>query len=68
MKQSIPLTQLPKALATAGYNPPGYRACYEAARSARIAADLADNGRWTFDPADLPAIAQALGLSDALAA
>ncbi len=63
-QKKSPLTHLPKALAAAGYAPPGYRACYEAARSAQIPADII-NGRWTFDPNDIPAIADALGLSAA---
>jgi hypothetical protein len=58
-----PLTELPATLASEGYQPPSYRFAYEAARSARIPATRGDNGRWTFDPADLPIIADRLGLA-----
>mgnify|MGYP000406859055 CR=1 FL=1 len=62
------LTQLPHALSEAEYRNPGYRRLYEAARDARIPAQMNDGGRWTFSPTDLPAIAAAMGLSDAHAA
>jgi copper homeostasis protein CutC len=56
------LTELPKALAAEGYGTPSYRAVYEAARSAIIPATRGNNGRWVFDPTDLPIIADRLGL------
>ena len=61
----LPLTDLPAALAAQGYTPPSYRHAYEQARSARIPATRGSNGRWTFDPADLPVIADRLGLASA---
>ena len=69
MAERHPLTLAPAALIEAGYHDaPNYRAIYEAARSARIPAKLTKAGKWTFDPADLPVIAEALGLSEAYAA
>lgn len=63
-----PLTDLPAALAAQGYPAPGYRFAYEAARSAVIPVTRGENGRWTFDPADLPVIADRLGLTTSAAA
>lgn len=63
-----PLTDLPAALAAEGYPAPSYRHAYEQARSARIPATRGENGRWTFDPADLPVIADRLGLTTSAAA
>ena len=57
------LTELPHALNAAEYHNPGYRQLYEAARSARIPVAKDSQGRWTFAPADLPAIAATLGLA-----
>lgn len=57
-----PLTDLPAALINAGFDAPGYRACYEAARSARIPVRRGPNGRWTFCPDDLSTIASRLSL------
>jgi len=68
MQQRLPLTVLPTALAEAGYRPAEYRVVYEAARSCRIPAKLGRNSRWTFDPEDLPAIAESLGVAPAHAA
>jgi hypothetical protein len=68
MSTQTPLTLLPRTLADNGYKAPTYRTCYEAARDCRIPASLDRGNRWYFNEADLPAIAQALGLSDALAA
>lgn len=68
MSERLPLTRLPALLNDAQIENPGYRAIYEAARSARIPVRAERNGRWTFDPEDLPLIADALGLSDAYAA
>lgn len=66
--QHHPLTDLPATLAAEGYPAPSYRFTYEAARSARIPATRGENGRWTFDPADLPIIADRLGLASSAAA
>ena len=66
--QHHPLTDLPATLAAEGYPAPSYRFTYEAARSARIPATRGENGRWTFDPADLPVIADRLGLASSAAA
>jgi hypothetical protein len=66
--QRRPLTDLPATLAAEGYPAPSYRLVYEQARSARIPAKRGCNGRWTFDPADLPEIADRLGLATSAAA
>ncbi len=63
-----PLTDLPATLAAEGYRAPSYRFAYEAARSAVIPVTRGENGRWTFDPADLPVIADRLGLTTSAAA
>jgi len=68
MAQCHPLTILPHALIEAGYQSPGYRFLYEAARSALIPAQYGSNGRWTFDLDDLGAIADRLGLDTQSAA
>lgn len=68
MAEQPKLTELPRALKEAYGTTPNYRTVYEAARSALIPASCAENGRWTYDPADLPAIADGLGLSRAIAA
>lgn len=60
--QAQPLTDLPAALIGAGFDAPNYRACYEAARSARIPVTRNESGRWTFRPDDLPVIASRLSL------
>lgn len=65
MAEQTPLTHLPRTLAEAGFDNPGYRALYEAARDARIPAKMSRGGRWTFCADDLPAIAEVMGLADA---
>jgi hypothetical protein len=60
MPPNLPLATLPHALIAAGYDTPTYRQCYTAVLDARIPATREANGRWTFDPADLEAIARAL--------
>lgn len=66
--QQRPLTDLPATLAAQGYPTTSYRSAYEQARSARIPATRGENGRWMFDPADLPMIADRLGLTTSAAA
>ena len=68
MQYRKPLTDLPRALIEAGYEAPNYRTCYTAATDARIAAQKAKNGRWTFCPDDLPDIAGAMRLTNSYAA
>jgi hypothetical protein len=63
MKEQIPLTLLPQSLTESGFNTPGYRACYEAARSAQIPATRANNGRWVFNACDVCTIAHRMGLN-----
>lgn len=63
-----PLTDLPTELANAGYRAPSYRFVYEQARSAQIHAIRGENGRWTFDTADLHRIAKCLCLTTSTAA
>lgn len=58
MQEKTPLTLLPKFLSDAGFNAPGYRKCYEAARSAHIPATREDNGRWVFNASDVDTIAK----------
>jgi predicted site-specific integrase-resolvase len=58
MPTPIPLTLLPQSLAQAGFTPPGYRVCYEAARSAHIPATRENNGRWVFNASDVGTIAE----------
>ncbi|MEI4235031.1 hypothetical protein [Roseovarius sp. D22-M7] len=62
--ERLPLTALPRILIEAGYSAPTYRTAYEAARDCRIPATQNAGGRWTFAVDDLPAIADALGLSE----
>jgi hypothetical protein len=45
-----------------GYGRTTYRQCYNAAVDARIPVSRSSAGRWEFDPAELDAIAAALGL------
>lgn len=42
-----------------------YRRLWNACVDGRIAAEQNDIGRWTYNPADLPVIAAALGLAPA---
>jgi hypothetical protein len=68
MPQRLPLTLLPTALAEGGWEAVPYRRAYEAARSCEIPAQRDRNGRWTFDPQDLPRIAESFRLSSVVAA
>lgn len=68
MATRLPLTKLAPALAAEGYGPTTYRHLYLAALDGRIPATQDDRGRWGADVSDLPAIAQAMGLSEAVAA
>jgi hypothetical protein len=68
MSDRLPLTDLPRTLIEGGYEAPNYRTCYTAATDARIPAKKTKAGRWVFSPEDLPAIADAMRLSDAHAA
>jgi hypothetical protein len=68
MSDRLPLTDLPRALIEAGYEAPTYRTCYNATVDGRIPTKKTKNGRWVFSPEDLPAIADAMRLSDAHAA
>lgn len=63
-----PITTLPRDLIAAGYKPTTYQRAYTAILAGRVPAERGDNGRWTFAPDDLPQIAEALGLCDAVAA
>ena len=64
MADRHPLTDLPRALIEAGYEAATYRAVYTSAVDGRIAVTKGKNGRWTFSAEDLPAIAEAMGLTD----
>ncbi|WP_149541441.1 hypothetical protein [Siccirubricoccus phaeus] len=61
-KTDRPLVLLPRDIAAlTGGAAPTHRRALEAARDGRIPAERGDNGRWSYRPADLPAIAAALG-------
>ncbi len=63
------LTDLPRTLIEAGYDDaPSYRTVYAACVNGRLPVSRNKKGHWTFDPSDLPAIIDALGLSDNAAA
>jgi hypothetical protein len=62
MKITAPLSTLPTACVRSGYGRTTYRQCYNAAVDARIPVSRSSAGRWEFDPAELDAIAAALGL------
>lgn len=69
MENTIPLTHLPAALIEAGYNDaPSYRACYNHVLNAKLPAKQNRAGRWFVNLEDLPAIVEALGLGESLAA
>jgi hypothetical protein len=61
------LTKLAGELIKRGFmNVPTYRAIYALAVSARLpGVVLGANGRWVYDPAQLPVIAASLGLTRA---
>lgn len=65
MSERLPLVALPSTLVEAGFEPVPYRRVYEAATGALIPILRSRSGRWTFDPSDLPLIAQGLGLTSA---
>ena len=65
MHSKLPLPTLPDALIQAGYETVPYRALWHAAVDRRFPATRAKNGRWAYELADLPAIAEAMGLADA---
>ncbi len=59
------LTQLPRKVSEhTGHQAPTYRKCFDNAVAARFPAEFANN-RWTWDDADLDAIARALGMVSA---
>ena len=64
----VPITDLPRALIEGGYEAANYRRCYDAVVSGTIPAQRGASGRWTFDPENLPQIAEALHLGHAFAA
>lgn len=63
MTTRLPLTDLPRKIIDKGYTPTTYRALYLAALDARIPASKDAKGRWGCDATDLPAIADAMGLT-----
>jgi len=64
MPERIPLSLLPRELAALTRQPtPGYRHIYNAVLDGRVPGVDLTHGRWTSDPAALPAIASALGLT-----
>lgn len=68
MAERLSLTRLPGLLAVNGYEAPSYWMCWTAAVRGAIPVKQGDNKRWTFHTDDLPQIADALGLSENLAA
>jgi hypothetical protein len=69
MPSRIPLSLLPREIARLTGRPaPDYRRIYNAVLNDRLpGVERGENGRWSADPAALPAIAAALGLSPAQA-
>ena len=63
MSVQLPLTRVPRQLLEANYPRTSYRRVYGAALSGFIPCEQGENGRWTFCPDDLPAIAEGLGLT-----
>lgn len=64
IQDRIPLTHLPRELSRlTGLPAPGYRTLYLAALDGRLPADQGTNGRWGVPRADLPKVADALGLT-----
>ena len=61
--EKIPLPLLPTALREAGFEPPPYRACLNAAMDARIPVMRTVTGRWVVNRDDLPVIAVAMRLT-----
>ena len=61
----IPLTSVPEALASKGYEPPSYWKVYRAAIDARIPVVRNDRGRRGVLHGDLDKIAQVLSLTRA---
>lgn len=69
MAERQPISVLPGTLKKAQYPGTTYQRVYHAAVAGDIPAERGGNGRWTFSPSDLPAIAKGLGLTaDARAA
>ena len=58
-----PISTLAHDLLAHGHDAPNYRALADAARSGHFPAERGANGRWTYDPADVPLIAKALHLT-----
>ena len=68
MSNRASITDIPRALLEAGYESTTYHRVYNAVLAGRVPAQRGKNGRWTFEVEDLPAIAEAMGLSEAYAA
>ena len=62
------ITALPRDLLAQGYGPTNYRRVYNAVVAGTVPAQQESNGRWTYSPADVPQIGQALGLAADVAA
>ena len=60
-----PLTMLSRELRRTYGQPVSYYRLWNLAVLGRIPAEQGDTGRWSYDPADLPAIAAGLGLNTA---
>lgn len=64
MAQGQPLSVLVRTLIDSDYQPPlTYDVVYRASLNALIPVERGPNGRWTFNPADVPVIAERLGLT-----
>lgn len=63
-----PLSQLPRELLRHCGSPVPYQRLYRAVLNCQIPAQQGENGRWTYNPEDVPAIASALRLVPAATA
>ena len=63
MQGKLPLPTLPDQLIEKGYKSVPYRNLWEAAIDRCIPAVRAKNGRWYYDPEDVPKIAFTFGLN-----
>ena len=63
METTIALTDLPRRLKKDYGKTKTYRQTYNAAVDGLIPAERGDNGRWHVTEANLPAVAEALGLT-----
>ena len=68
MAKTFPISDVPRELKAKYGKTVSYRKVYNGVIDGRLPAKRGDNGRWLMAEADLPAIAEALGLTDSVAA